>query len=108
MSEKILLKIILRKQLLIDQECIFIQLISCFHYSILVISMAHSILGDLKFLSHQDTDILFLETRNILLENMCYKAFNVFKDSGTHVSKKTRGKTHSENTVPLLLYKTSL
>ena len=41
-----------------------------FHYSILVICMIHSISEDLKFLSHQDTDILFLETKTILLENM--------------------------------------
>ena len=79
-----------------------------FHYSVLVICMIHSISEDLKFLSHQDTDILFLETKTILLENMCYKAFHMFKDSGTHISMKTRGKTHSENTVPLLLSKTSV
>ena len=67
MSEKILLKIILRKQLLIDQECIFIQLISCFHYSVSVICMINSILEDLRFLRHQDTDLFFSRNKKCFI-----------------------------------------
>lgn len=68
--------------------------------------MIHGILGDLKLLRRQATNLLFSKKiRNVLSESMCYRAINMPKGSAPNTGMKITGKTYSENTVSYFFLK---